>query len=100
MLIYNVTINVDEDIHDEWLGWMTSDHVPSVIATGCFSDYRMYRLLSPETDEGETYVIQYHCNNVEEYERYQIEHAAFLQNEQKEKFGGKFTAFRTLMEEV
>lgn len=100
MLIYSVTINVDEDIHDQWLGWMTSEHVPDVIATGCFSDYRMFRLLSPETDAGETYVVQYYCNNVEDYERYQIEHAAILQNEHKEKYGGKFTAFRTLMEEV
>ena len=100
MIIYSVTINVDEDIHDLWLGWMTSEHLPNVIATGCFIDYRMFRLLSPEAEEGETYVVQYHCNNVEDYERYQIKHAAILQNEHKEKFGGKFTAFRTLMEEV
>jgi hypothetical protein len=100
MLVYSVTINVDEDIHDEWLGWMTSEHLPDVIATGCFSNYRMYRLLSPETDGSNTYIIQYYCNTVEDYERYQIEHAAILQNEHKEKYGGKFTAFRTLMEEV
>ncbi|HEY3250688.1 MAG TPA: DUF4286 family protein [Ignavibacteria bacterium] len=100
MLIYNVTINVDEDIHEEWVGWMSSEHVPNVIATGCFKDFRMFHLLSPEPEEGETYVIQYYCNNVEDYERYQIEHAALLQSEHKDKYGGKFTAFRTLMEEV
>jgi hypothetical protein len=100
MLIYSVTINVDEDIHDEWLGWMSSEHIPDVIATRCFSDYRMYRILSPETEDGETYVIQYRCDTVEDYERYQIEHAAILQSEHKDKYGGRFTAFRTLMEEV
>jgi len=100
MLLYSVTINVDEDIHDEWLGWMSSEHIPDVIATRCFSDYRMYRVLSPETEDGETYVIQYHCDTVEDYERYQIEHAAILQSVHKEKYGGKFTAFRTLLEEV
>jgi hypothetical protein len=100
MFLYSVTINVDEDIHDEWLGWMSSEHIPNVIATRCFSDYRMYRILSPVTEDGEIYVIQYKCDSVEDYERYQIEHAAILQSEHKEKYGGKFTAFRTLMEEV
>jgi hypothetical protein len=100
MLVYNVTINVDDDIHEEWAGWMSSEHVPNVIATGCFKDFRMYRLLSPEPEEGETYVIQYYCNTVEDYERYQIEHAAILQSEHKDKYDGKFTAFRTLLEEV
>lgn len=100
MLVYSVTINVDEDVHDEWLGWMSSEHIPNVIATRCFSDYRMYRILSPEAEDGETYVIQYKCDTVEDYERYQIEHAAILQSEHKDKYGGKFTAFRILMEEV
>jgi hypothetical protein len=60
----------------------------------------MHRLLSPEAEEGTTYVIQYVCDNVEDYERYQLEHAAILQNMHKEKFGGKFTAIRSLMEPV
>jgi len=100
MLIYNVTINVDDDIHDQWLDWMTSQHIPDVIATRCFKNYSMHRMLSPEPEEGTTYVVQYVCNTVEDYERYQIEHAALLQNQHKEKFDGKFTAIRSLMEEV
>ena len=100
MLSYNVTINVDDDIHDDWVDWMTTQHIPDVIATKCFNNYSMHRLLSPEPEEGTSYVIQYVCDNVEDYERYQIEHAALLQNSHIEKFGGKFTAIRSLMEEV
>lgn len=100
MLVYNVTINVDDSIHDEWLEWMTSVHVPKVIETKCFKNYSMHRMLSPEPEDGTTYVIQYICENVEDYERYQIEHAALLQHAHKEKFGGNFTAIRSLMEEV
>ncbi len=100
MLVYNVTINVDDDIHDQWVDWITSEHIPDVIATKCFKNYSMHRMLSPEPEEGTTYVIQYVCDSVEDYERYQIEHAALLQNAHKEKFDGKFTAIRSLMEEV
>jgi len=102
MLVYNVSIVVDESVLDQWVEWMSKKHIPSVMDTKCFSKSAMYRVVSPEPEEseGETFVIQYYAHSVEEYERYQIEHAAILQAEHKEKFNGKFTAFRTLMEEV
>ena len=102
MLVYNVQIVVDESVLDEWVEWMTTKHIPSVMATNCFTKSAMYRVVAPEPEEGEgeTFVTQYYADTVEEYERYQIEHAAILQAEHKEKFGKKFTAFRTLMEEV
>ena len=27
MIIYNVTVNVDESIHTDWLNWMQNKHV-------------------------------------------------------------------------
>lgn len=100
MILYNITVNVDEDIHENWLEWMTTKHMPQVMNTGCFTGSEIYRLLSPEAEEGVTYSIQYYANDIEEFEKYQIEHAAFLQSEQKEKYGGKFAAFRSVFEKV
>jgi hypothetical protein len=34
MILYNVTVSVDPEIHDEWLAWMKSKHIPDVLATG------------------------------------------------------------------
>ena len=34
MIIYNVTSNIDESIHDEWLNWMRQEHIPQVLGTG------------------------------------------------------------------
>lgn len=100
MFIYTVTLNINTDVHDEWLKWMKEKHLPDVMATGCFKTYSMYRLLSPEPDEGVTYIINYECNTIEDYERYKIEHAAILQNEHKEKFGNTFIAVRSFMEKL
>ena len=100
MIVYNVTINVEEDVHEEWLGWITATHIPDLMNTGCFKDSKIFRLLTPEPEDGETYVIQYYCDTIEDYERYQIEHAAVLQSEHKERFRGSFTSFRTVMEQV
>jgi hypothetical protein len=99
MIIYNVTVNIDDDAHYEWLKWMQQEHIPGVLSTGLFSGYRMCRLLDVE-DEGTTYSIQYSCNSLIEYHEYKEKHATRLQNEASDKFKNKFTAFRTLLEVV
>lgn len=102
MIVYNVTVNVDDSIHDEWVEWMSKEHMPKVLETGCFKESNIYRIVSPEPDEneGQTYCIQYYAKTIDDYERYQLEYAAFLQSEHTEKYEGRFTAFRTVMESV
>ncbi len=101
MIIYNVTINVEEDVLQEWLKWMKETHIPDVMRTGLFLDHNFSRLITRQDDEtGATYVVQYLCESMEQYEKYQAEFAYALQKESQNKFGGKFIAFRTLMEKV
>src|SRR4051812_25792211 len=101
MIIYNVTINVEDDAHDEWLSWMQSVHIPDVMRTGMFLDNSFSKLLSRQDDEtGTTYIIQYLCESMEKYEQYAADFAPSLQAETQKRFGGKFVAFRTLMEKV
>ena len=45
MLIYNVTINIDESVHDQWLDWMKDKHLPDMLATGKFSHAKMVKVL-------------------------------------------------------
>jgi hypothetical protein len=99
MIIYNVTINIDDDVHYEWLKWMQKEHIPAVLSTGLFSGYRICRLLDVE-DEGTTYSFQYSCNSLIEYTEYKENHAPRLQKDVLDKFGNKFTAFRTLLEVI
>lgn len=99
MILYNVTINVDPEIHDEWLEWMKGTHIPDVLSTGLFSEGKIFKIHTGE-DEENTYSIQYFCSSIEEYEKYQKEHAPRLQQEHSEKYKDKFTAFRTILEQV
>lgn len=101
MIVYNVTINLDHDIHDEWVKWMKEKHLQDVMSTGMFTSYKFLKLLSKQEDElGETYAIQYFAPSMEHYERYQIEFAPKLQKDGRDLFGEKFHAFRTLLQEV
>jgi hypothetical protein len=101
MIVYNVTINLDEKIHDEWVKWMKEKHLLDVMATGMFTGYKFLKLLSKQEDElGETYAIQYFALTLAHYERYQTEFAPELQKDGLDLFGDQFHAFRTLLQEV
>ena len=99
MIIYNVTVKIDHDVHDDWLQWMRSTHIPKVLNTKCFTEHRLSKVLVEEED-GLTYSIQYSCPDMETLERYQQEFAPQLQQEHTERYKDKFVAFRTLLEVV
>jgi hypothetical protein len=99
MIIYNVTINIDEDVHDNWLNWMKKEHIPHMLATGKFSKALMTRVMVEEEMGGFTYSIQYTTESKEMLQRYYSEDAELLRSQSK-PFEGKFVAFRTELEIV
>lgn len=99
MILYNVTINIDDDVHDEWLQWMKEVHIPDVMNTGYFLENRICKIMA-ESEGGVSYAIQYLCKNMEDLEDYQEKHAPRLQQEHTDRYAGKFAAFRTLLEVV
>lgn len=101
MIIYNVTINIEEDIEQDWLDWMKAVHIPQVMETGFFTGHNVYKIISsPMEDDGVSYCVQYFCDKLEDYETYHNEYAEELQKLHNQKFGGKFTAVRTILREV
>ncbi len=99
MIIYNVTVNIDHDVHDEWKEWMIHHHIPEVMKTGLFIESRFTRVIGEE-DGGKTYSVQYLCKDMETYEKYQSDHAPRLQKDHADKYAGKFGAFRTILNVV
>lgn len=97
MILYNVTVNVEADVHDEWLKWMREVHVPQVLATNKFVDNKICRILN-RPEEGHTYSFQYFCRTMADYEAYRDTDAPALQADVAARYANKFVAFRTLME--
>jgi len=100
MIIYNVTTKITPDIHESWLQWMKETHIPEIMATGLFHDYRICRLLEQDDEEGPTYVVQYFTDSLENYHTYLQEHAPLLLQKSYTQFGDRFVAFRTAMQVV
>lgn len=96
MIIYNVTVVIDEDVSEEWLNWMQDVHIPDVMATGKFMDGKLSRIMAEE-EGGKSYAIQYLCADMETYQAYQKDDSPALQKEHADRYAGKFVAFRTLL---
>ena len=96
-VLYHVTVSVDHDIASDWLSWMKSVHIPDVMATGMFLEFRLLKMLSGE-NSGVTYAVQYVCESQEKLNEYQTDHAPALQREHLSRYGEKATAFRTILE--
>ncbi|HVU57622.1 MAG TPA: DUF4286 family protein [Puia sp.] len=97
MIVYNVTYKVRWSILDKWLPWLKEEHIAHHMDTGLFDDWRMFRLLDQDEEEGPTYILQYFTSDLDRYEQFMIGVASDLQQASWEKWGDGFIAFRTLM---
>ena len=100
MILYNVTIKVDQQIANTWLQWLLNEHIPAIMQTNCFVDYKVVRLLEVDDSEGPTYAIQYYAESKADYNRYIEIHASKMRNLSFDKWGERFIAFRSVMEVV
>lgn len=95
MIIYNVTTNIDDAVHDQWLQWMQQKHIPEILATGKFSSARLVKVLIVEEMGGTTYSVQYLTDSKATLELYYQENAPLFRQEAVTLFGDKMIAFRT-----
>lgn len=100
MILYNVTIKVEHDIHKDWLAWMKVVHLPDMMKTGYFIEYTISRLMGTDESDGFTYSIQYLMPNFAAYQDYQQEHAASMQRKHHARYENKYVAFRTIMKVI
>ena len=94
MYIYNVTINVDDAVHGEWLTWMET-HIIDVLNTGKFISAKFTQIMVEEEMGGKSYSVQYTAETKDDLESYYSENAEALRIKTSKKFGDKILAFRT-----
>ena len=99
-IIYNVTVKVEKSIADAWLQWMTTEHAPKIIATKCFINFTMLKLLEHDDEESNTYAVQFFSNDIEDYQRYLDLFTHNFSKESFAKWGERFIAFSTVMQVI
>ncbi|HEY6503195.1 MAG TPA: DUF4286 family protein [Chitinophagaceae bacterium] len=97
MLVYNVTTKVEHSIAEAWLAWLKEEHIPDLVATGCFTNAVILQLTETDDTEGPTYAVQYYTGSKEQYNRYIEQYADVMRKKATDKWGNKFISFRTVM---
>lgn len=100
MIIYNVTTQVDHQIARQWLQWMQEEHIPGMIATGCFDNATILRLIEVDETGGLTYAVQYHAATKELYNHYIQTFADEMRKKTIHKWGDRFISFRSVLQVV
>lgn len=97
-MFYLVEVLIDLEVADQWHSWMKDDHIPDVVATGCFEKAWMTRQPERDTDQRRAYRMLYRAKSREDFERYQSDFAAALQKDHTSRFEGRFEASRELLD--
>ena len=99
MIIYNVTVSVEQSVKEDWLKWMQDVHILEVMATGVFLKSQINRVMV-QGDSDNTFAIAYTCESMKNLHQYQLKFAPELQKKHVARYGEKAVAFRTLMEVI
>ena len=91
---------MEERIAPDWLKWLKGEHIPEILATGCFTEAVVFDLLEPYDGEGVTFVVQYKTESRENYERYMKEYAETMRQKSFSAWGNRFIAFRSLLKVI
>ena len=101
MVLYNVTVCPEADIEAEFISWLKETHIPEVMESGCFVEWKMFKIQTEQPDQNlASFSIQYFAQSFDHLEEYQANHAPALQAKTKKKYGEKVLAFRTILEQI
>ncbi|PKL76889.1 MAG: DUF4286 domain-containing protein [Candidatus Melainabacteria bacterium HGW-Melainabacteria-1] len=99
MIIYSVTVSVEQLVATEWLEWMQHEHLPEVMQTGCFEKYQLHRLVEPIFEpDTVTFNVLYYANSAEQLEAYRNDHSPRLRHHAYLRYGEQATAVRSVLE--
>jgi hypothetical protein len=100
MIIYNVTCSVDKQIVDEWISWMKDKHIPELLNTGLFFEYRILKVLNHDDAATLSFAVQYYSKSMDNVDEYLLKHATRLRDDVQNRYGDRVVAYRTLLEEI
>jgi hypothetical protein len=100
MFIYNITFKVEHSISEEWISWQKTKHIPEIMATLLFSEFRFLHLLNHDDSEGATYIIQYITAEKNSCDLYIKNYSPKFKDEAAALWGDKIVSFRSILASV
>ncbi len=95
MVVYEVNLVVQADIHDAWRAWI-GPHMQELIALDGFEDAAIYQIESEDGGAAFHYTVQYRLANRAALDAYFRDHALRLREDGIARFGDRFSATRRI----
>jgi hypothetical protein len=97
MILYNITVILDEAIEADWLNWINQSFVPEALSSNLLVSNRILKILD-SPNEGVTYCLQFIADDIHNYNQFKDTHAAALLDSHTLKFKNQSVFFSTVME--
>ncbi|SOD20464.1 DUF4286 family protein [Pedobacter xixiisoli] len=99
MLLFNVTVIVEEASAADWLSWMKEVHIPQLMETESFVSHRLLKIVD-SPNEGVSYCVQFIAESEEKHQSFLALHEKQFIADIYAKYPNKLVVFSTLMEFV
>jgi quinol monooxygenase YgiN len=100
MIVYEVTLHVDEAVAEAYRGWL-QEHVAAMLALPGFVDARTFDVLQPALPDGRVgFCVHYRLRDQAALDAYLAEHAPAMREAGRQRFGDAFTASRRVLRPV
>ena len=97
MITYEVDITVNNSIIDDYISWLVP-HVQDMLAMDGFVGATWSKEVRTAAVDKSILVVNYQVENIDKLDNYFEHHAASMRNAIPEKFMGKFTIIRRVLE--
>ncbi len=97
MILFNITIIIEDSIDKQWLNWMNNEFIPSAMESNLVASNRLLKVLD-SPNEGITYCLQFVIDNIDSYNQFKASHLPLIMDSHAEQFSNRFVSFSTLME--
>lgn len=82
MFIYTVKLKIKDNLKDEFAKYLHKEHIPEVVATGCFTSSS----LEIDTANNAEMIARYKCNSQEIFDGYIKNYANLMREKVIEKY--------------
>ncbi len=97
MILFNLTILANQEIHEELKSWILKEFLPSITEEKLFGSLSLLKLLN-SPNEGVTYALQFKATDENVINKFREHHLPLLENKAQLEYANKIYFFESLME--
>lgn len=97
-IVYNLTIQIEKDVEQAWIGETKQKIIPAVIDGEVILSIQLNRIYNPEAGEDPNYALQFLFPSLEIFNNRKLERLSILIQMMDASFAGKYVYFGTMME--